>query len=109
MITAPFNFVPLNKEVFYPSWSDEISFDKPLDESLSGEIEIKITALSPIFIRDSQNKEKFCNYNGQFFIPGSSVRGMVRNVLEIMSFAKLKLFSVNFSNISPSLTISSKI
>jgi len=93
MITAPFNFVPLNKEVFYPSWSDEISFDKPLDESLSGEIEIKITALSPIFIRDSQNEERFCNYNGQFFIPGSSVRGMVRNVLEIMSFAKLKLFS----------------
>jgi CRISPR-associated protein (TIGR03986 family) len=89
MITAPFNFVPLNKEVFIPSWKEDVSHDVPFEDGESGIINIKITAKSPIFIRDSSDETKFCNYQGQHFIPGSSLKGMVRNVLEIMSFAKM--------------------
>ena len=91
MITAPYNFVPLNKEIFYPSWSNdgkEISHDIPFEDAESGEIDITITAKSPLFIRDSENKEQFCQHNGQYYIPSSSVKGMVRNILEIMSFSK---------------------
>lgn len=94
MITAPYNFVPLNKEIFYPSWSNdgkEISHDIPFEDAESGEIDITITAKSPLFIRDSENKEQFCQHNGQYYIPSSSVKGMVRNILEIMSFSKMRL------------------
>ncbi|MDK9694142.1 MAG: RAMP superfamily CRISPR-associated protein, partial [Sulfurimonas sp.] len=90
MITAPYNFVPLNKEVFYPSWSEHVSHDVPFEDSESGEIEITITAKSPIFIRDHEKKEEFCQHNGQYYIPSTSVKGMIRNVLEIMSFSKMR-------------------
>lgn len=101
MITAPYNFVPLNKEIFYPSWADDVSHDVPFEDGESGEIDITITAKSPIFIRNhSKDKEKptdeFChhiNQNGakEFYIPSSSIKGMVRNVLEILSFSKITI------------------
>jgi CRISPR-associated protein (TIGR03986 family) len=94
MITAPFNFVPLNQEVFFPPWAEDVSHDIPFSDGESGEIEITITAKSPIFIRDHKNPEEFCHYidkdgNKHYYIPGSSVKGIVRNVLEIMSFSKM--------------------
>ncbi|MCT7529420.1 TIGR03986 family CRISPR-associated RAMP protein [Aliarcobacter cryaerophilus] len=111
MITAPYNFVPLNKEVFYPSWANDVSHDIPFEDGESGEIDITITAKSPIFIRNhyqdtdeyyeigkDKNKIKvskefchFINENGakEFYIPGSSFKGMVRSVLEIMTFSKI--------------------
>lgn len=89
MITAPFNFVPLNKKVFFPPWAENVSHDVPFEDGESGTLDITITAKSPIFIRDHQHPKEFCQHNGQYYIPGSSLKGMVRNVLEIMSFSKL--------------------
>ena len=91
MITAPFNFVPLNDKVFFPDWAEKINHDIPFEDGESGVIDITITAKSPIFIRDHKDTTKFCNYNGEYFIPSTSVKGMVRNVLEIMSFGKMKI------------------
>ncbi|MCD8213424.1 MAG: RAMP superfamily CRISPR-associated protein, partial [Campylobacter sp.] len=106
MITAPYNFVPLNEKVFYPSWADEVSHDVPLKDGQSGVIELEITAKSPIFIKngkakDEKNEEKkdcnefchFLNKNGEkeYYIPASSIKGMLRNVLEIMSFSKIRM------------------
>ena len=95
MITAPYNFVPLNKEIFYPTWSEHVSHDIPFEDGESGEIDITITAKSPIFIRNhSDDKDKpsseFCQHDGQYYIPSTSIKGMVRNVLEIMSFSKMR-------------------
>ena len=90
MITAPFNFVPLNEKVFHPDWADHVSHDIPFEDGESGEIEITVTAKSPLFIRDAKNKEQFCRHNDTCYIPGSSFKGMVRSVLEIMSFAKMR-------------------
>lgn len=101
MIIAPYNFVPLNNEVFYPLWSKDISHDIPFEDGESGEIELTLTAKSPIFIRNnSSDKAKpssefchFVNANGakEYYIPGSSIKGMIRSVLEIMSFSKIKI------------------
>lgn len=95
MIKAPYNFVPLNKKVFYPPWAEQVSHDIPFSDGESGEIDVIITAKSPIFVRNHSNdknnaSEEFCNYKGHYYIPGSSIKGMVRNVLEIMSFSQLK-------------------
>jgi len=91
MITAPFNFVPLSDKVFFPPWAEDVSHDIPFKDGESGEIDITITAKSPIFIRDHENPEEFCSYDGEYYIPSTSVKGMIRSVLEIMSFGKLKL------------------
>jgi len=95
-ITAPFNFVPLNEDVFFPDWAEDVSHDVPFEDGESGIIDITITAKSPIFVRNhSKDKEnpshEFCNYNGEYYIPSTTVKGIVRNVLEIMSFSKIPI------------------
>jgi len=92
-IKAPFNFVPVSSEVYYPGWADQISHDIPFSDGISGKLSITIEAKTPIFIRDSKSKTEFChimtsNREKEYFIPGTSIKGMVRNVLEILSFSK---------------------
>jgi len=100
MITAPFNFVPLSEKVFFPEWSEQVSHDIPFSDGESGVIDITITAKSPIFIRNhyvegddfytdnggNKISTEFCHSKGTPYIPATSVKGMVRGVLEIMSF-----------------------
>jgi CRISPR-associated protein (TIGR03986 family) len=93
MITAPFNFVPLSEKVFFPSWADDVSHDIPFEDGESGVIDITLTAKSPIFIRDHEKPEEFCQHNGEYYIPSTSIKGMVRSVLEIMSFSKMNQFN----------------
>jgi len=105
-IKAPFNFVPLNEKVFFPEWADQISHDIPFEDGESGTIELEMTAMTPIFIRnghtrkDAELKEKSDAYtsfskdaDGNYFIPATSVKGMIRNVLEIISFGKMNQVS----------------
>jgi len=94
-IKAPYNFVPLNRQVVTPHWADRISHDIPFANQESGSFTIRIKAHSPLFVQDGLGKEtdqkagQFSNFLGKYFLPGSSIKGMVRNVLEVMSFAKL--------------------
>ena len=111
IIKSPYNFVPLSEEVYTPSWADKISQDVPFKDGVSGKIRLRITAETPIFIRNGQkqDKEKDRNKDGQtakqdadkkpqkfsqtcdgrFYIPATSIKGEVRNVLEIMSFGRM--------------------
>lgn len=111
MIKAPYNFVPLSDKVFFPPWANQVSHDVPFSDGESGEIEVTITAKSPIFVRNHEvNGDKyyttqqgkkisteFCNYKGKYYIPGSSVKGMVRNIVEIISFARLQTENKKFA------------
>lgn len=98
MIKAPFNFVPLFKKVYFPSWADKISQDVPFSDGLSGHLTYTITAETPIFIRDghASNDEdrnvvmEFCHTDdNRYYIPGTTVKGALRNVLEILSLGKM--------------------
>jgi len=93
MITAPFNFVPLSEKVFFPPWAEDVSHDIPFEDGESGVIDITLTAKSPIFVRDHEKPEEFCQHNGEYYIPSTSIKGMVRSVLEIMSFSKMSQFN----------------
>lgn len=99
-VKSTYNFVPAptEDEVYKPEWANQVSHDIPFSDGESGEIEIKITAQTPIFIRNGHKKDitenEFSHYvdeNGKkvYFIPGSSLKGMFRNVLEIMSFSRM--------------------
>jgi CRISPR/Cas system CSM-associated protein Csm3 (group 7 of RAMP superfamily) len=111
-VTSPYNFVPLNKEVYFPSWGPLVSHDVPFEEGLSGSFDVEIEAMSPIFIRGTQidgdnyfeqedkkgNKEKITtefmflfDKNGEkrYFIPASSIRNMLRSIVEIIGFGRM--------------------
>jgi hypothetical protein len=119
-VKSPYNFVPAptESEVYTPDWANQVSHDIPFSDGESGELDITITAETPIFIRNGHSKQdadifekhkkrelpnpspaeleaihrylSFSNINGQYFIPATSIKGMLRNVLEIMSFSRMK-------------------
>jgi CRISPR-associated protein (TIGR03986 family) len=94
-IKAPFNFVPLSDKVFTPDWADKVSHDIPFEDGLDGSIDVTITTHSPIFVRNGKktNEEDntFCHTDdGRYFIPGTTVKGAIRNVLEILSCGKME-------------------
>jgi len=94
IIKAPFNFVPLSDHVYFPDWANQISQDIPFSDGISGTIELKITAESPIFVRNghtqNSDEERFSQTeDGKYFIPGSTIKGALRNVMEILSMGKM--------------------
>ena len=94
-ITAPYNFVPLNEKVFYPSWSEQVTQDLPFSDSEDGVIEVKIKNVSPLFTRDGALEKHSAHIMGKdgkrhYFIPGTTIKGMLREIIEIMSFGKMQ-------------------
>lgn len=102
MIKAPFNFVPLADKVFFPDWANIISQDMPFSDGLDGYLDIEFTAQTPVFVRNGHSKEDGLNrtgdYNsaaitpdGRYYLPAASVKGEIRNILEILSFGKMRV------------------
>lgn len=98
-IKAPFNFVPLNKNVYFPEWANQITQDIPFSDGLSGTIDVIIKAESPVLVSDGVQERGQTHYfchtpadsmnDWRYFIPGTSVKGAIRNVMEILSFGKM--------------------
>jgi len=93
---APYRFVDLNKKVIYPEWGEYVFHDVPLKNAKSGELKLKITAVTPIYVKDSESDE-FFNFNSTFMIPGSSIKGMLRSIIEVLSFCKLNTDNKTFA------------
>ena len=108
-VKSTYNFVPAPDEdkVYKPDWANKVSHDIPFSDGESGEITIKITAKTPIFIRNGHSKEdgenKTDRYQSfskamiggveKYFIPGTSIKGMIRNMVEIMGKGRLRRVS----------------
>lgn len=101
--TAPYRFVPLNKHVFIPhlvdGYPENISQDVPFKCGKDGSIEVEFTNITPILVAgDEKNgnlkEPQVIRKAGKdfFVIPGSSWKGMIRSVMEIMSFAKFQIY-----------------
>lgn len=102
-ISAPYNFVPLNKEVFFPPWAPFVNHDIPFKDGLSGNIDLNITTESPLFIGSGEEvkgvKQFVKDADGNYIIPAKTLGGEISNVFEILTFSKLnvvndELFSV---------------
>lgn len=69
----------------------------------SGQIELDIQTETPLFIIDPHTKNKpaksLCNQQGEYIIPGSSLKGMLRNVVETLGRGCLTLFDGNYEPI----------
>jgi CRISPR-associated protein (TIGR03986 family) len=84
--------VPLSDKVVIPEWGDKVSHDLPFRDGVSGELELTITAKTDILVGGTQNNGHvhfFQTPDGKYTIPGSSLRGMFRNVMEIATFSRM--------------------
>jgi hypothetical protein len=105
---APYNFVPLpDSALFFPDGPP--SQDCYHDGLLSGEIQVEWTALTDFYIRGMlsleehaagrDNKDQVLPFliNEKLVLPGSSLRGLLRNTVEILGSAPL--YPVNDSQL----------
>ncbi len=99
-IHTPYNFVPLSQWIFRPDWGDLVSQDIPFEDGISGTLNLEIRAHTPLLVggRREESTETppakvhfFQAADGTPAIPGTSLKGMIRNVLEIASFGKMAL------------------
>lgn len=110
--SAPYNFVPLPEKII-PAVrdADELpNHDKYYSDRRSGYFDVTLTTRSPLYIRgpvsakdfprqesDREVKDKpeffHTGDEGRPVIPGSSLRGMLRALLEIVSYGKMQWVS----------------
>ena len=100
---APYNFVPLPETVVE---SDQLAVDRSRYHSHlhTGMIQCTLTTASPLYTRAALERAEYDNFKGSkdktesFYldpvtkdpvIPGSTLRGMIRTLVEIASFGKV--------------------
>lgn len=94
--TAPYNFIPLGKEVILPPlhsyiqhWKDVREVQKEYADYIvkeglySGYFDIRLTNKTPLYIQD--DKGKLFRNGTCVCIPGSSMRGSIKNVFKIIT------------------------
>jgi CRISPR-associated protein len=96
-IYNPYSFVPLSEYVFNYTEKEKTQFlfanDIPFKDGISGKILVEFKAETPFCVK-SQNKEN-CNINRRFFIPSTSIKGMVRSVFDIITLSNIRNLSEN--------------
>ncbi len=100
-IVVPYDFVPLSSWIFTPDWAEDVSSDVPFEDGLSGRIDYELENFSPLCVghkvspgEDGGDKKLSWERDAadRFVIPGSSIKGMLRTALEIVSFGRMKHF-----------------
>lgn len=97
-ISAPYNFVPLATWVYFPEWAPLVSQDVPVEDGLSGVLDVTLTAHTPILCADEPRpgnahqagEAAFIKSGDRYLIPGSTLKGMVRDVVEILSYGRMR-------------------
>lgn len=98
---APYNFIPLNRKVVEYKSDIAEKNDRYYKEHNTGYIELDIETITSIYTRDTFNDNEirnniknsdFYSPTGKLAIPGSSMRGMIRNLVEILSFSNFGFY-----------------
>lgn len=96
---APYNFVPLPEAIL--TTKDTLpSHDIYDDALLTGKISCTLTTSSPLYVRAARTQAEYENgktpsdpYYGNtkesLLIPGSSLRGLLRNLVEVVSYSRI--------------------
>jgi len=97
-LPAPYNFVSLANQVVEAPTPDRLSHDVPFSDGISGWLDLELTAHTPLCVGHTQTPDPqrgtlvrpFRTPDGELAIPGSSLRGLLRSVVEIAAFGKLQ-------------------
>ncbi|HKJ38882.1 MAG TPA: TIGR03986 family CRISPR-associated RAMP protein, partial [Anaerolineales bacterium] len=104
---APYNFVPLPDQIVTQKVTDLPDQGIYSKDHLTGYIDCELTTETPIYIRAGVNKDQvaagkqskdipdffYLNDANEPVIPGSSLRGMLRTLVEIVTFSKVSFVS----------------
>jgi CRISPR-associated protein (TIGR03986 family) len=83
-VGAPYNFIEMNSKVY---GKKEIQPHDVIDNSKhTGEIEYEVEAITPVMVDDGKGNF-YTNIYNEMAIPGSTMRGLVRNNMQILSFS----------------------
>ena len=84
-VGAPYNFVSFSNKVY--EYREPLVAHNSMEEDLqTGEITYEITTKTPIMVDDGT--ENFCkNAKGEYIIQGSTIRGLIRNNVQILGLA----------------------
>lgn len=97
-LTAPFRFARVNRWIYEPDWAPLVSHDVPFADGLCGEAEVEIIAKSSILVGGGRRQptdneagevRPFRLPDGSYAIPGSTLQGMARAILEVAAFGRL--------------------
>jgi CRISPR-associated protein (TIGR03986 family) len=99
--SSPYNFAPLVSQVFNPI-AQKLNQDAPLENGAFGTIDIEIKNLNPLMIGDHQldatkPQPFFKMPDGKPAIPGTSVKGMIRSMLETATGSAIQMDDNLFS------------
>ncbi len=84
---SPYNFVPFSEKVLVDSADARLNVIS--DVLYSGELRYKVTAQTPILV-DSGESTFYRNKDEKYALPGSTMRGLIRSNLQILSFSGFK-------------------
>lgn len=90
-VHAPYNFVPFSGKIL--EYQGTVPAHDAVDPTLkTGEIHVTLTAKTPVFVSDGNrdNPHFFRGPNGQLMLPGSTIRGMVRQNMQILGFGLVR-------------------
>jgi hypothetical protein len=94
-MTAPYRFIPISGWICEPTWGPSVSIDRPFEDGVSGWLDYTLTAKSHLLVggeREEKNGVVHVHFyrtpDGVPTIPGASLRGMVRTILEIVAFGR---------------------
>lgn len=90
--TAAYNFVPYEPEAVLPAFQLN---ERP---AWSGKITVRLDALTPLMVSGKQTQTapgaptecKFMEIDGKPVISGTSIKGMLRSLVEILSFSRME-------------------
>ncbi len=98
--TASYNFVPLPAAVIKSPIDRKGASDEELQESyrkyvteqgaLSGYIELRCRTMTPVFIGTGDKEGTFFAPAGKPVLPGSTLRGMVKNIFKIVTCGAMR-------------------
>jgi CRISPR-associated protein (TIGR03986 family) len=94
LLHAAYNFAPLSGYVHPLPEGERVSRDVPFRQGLNGDVEIEIEATTPLCVGGERDEagviHPFTTVEGELAIHGTSIKGMIRNVLEIATFSKMQ-------------------
>ncbi|MCI5596732.1 MAG: TIGR03986 family CRISPR-associated RAMP protein [Lachnospiraceae bacterium] len=106
-VHAPYNFVPFSKQVVTRDKSELIPHNSVDEQLFTGEIAYDITAKTPIFI-DNGKGGFHQNMYGDYSIPGSTMRGLIRNNVQILGLSgmadDIDDYSLMYRNVAAGLS-----
>ena len=94
-VYAPYNFVPFSEkyQTPYKKESDLPRHDRFDPQKKTGEIHVTLTAETPVFVSDGNREDPhfFRGANGELMIPGSAIRGLIRENMQILGFGLIRV------------------